>query len=99
MIRYELTDKTLTIKDCNAYRFSTLIESIIEDIKMENKDKDYSVLKRSTESLVTEWEGKNALSSFGIMSVQARSIKLNATQKWYSKIEYWILSKFYLLWN
>lgn len=54
MIGYELTDQTLTIKDSYIYRFSTLIESIIEEIKIENKEKDYNVLKRSTENLVSQ---------------------------------------------
>lgn len=58
--------------------------------------KDYSIKKRSLNSMIREWRVHNLLYSFGILKERTGSVDLNIGQPWYIKALYFILSPLYL---
>lgn len=70
------------------------MDFILHQLKKEGKDTD-AINIRTVSSMIDEWRTYNLLYTLGILRGKFKTIELNATQPWYSRILYTILSPFY----
>ena len=71
-----------------------IIQGVIDIIKP-SKINEYAVFKRTINSMVNEWCTHNILYELGIFKERTASVDLNYPLKWYWRLMYNIIGKFY----
>lgn len=54
-------------------------------------------LNRKWQSLLNEWKAHNILFQLGLFKSHTRSVDFENNPKWYFTLGYWILSRFYFI--
>lgn len=92
-----VSDDNIHINDSYKIRKRSDMKSLLSYISASNRDNE--VFKhRPMYGLICEWRSHNLLFDLGYKRERTSSVDLNYPQRWYVRVAYFGLSKFYMPW-
>lgn len=94
MVKYSISNNGMSIPNSYLVKKKSEMKNVIKQIREENKDNGFDILKRSDMSFVREWRSHNIFYNLHIMRSHTRTVDFEYPQAWYFKVAYALVGLF-----